>query len=481
MDAEKRHDLLHIFFFPFMAQGHTIPLIDTAKLFASRGLKVSIITTPVNAPLLSKSIERNRLLGHKIDLLVIQFPCVEAGLPEGCERLDLVTSHEMGIDFLAATTLLAQPLEELLKEYRPNCLISDLFFPWSTQVASKFGIPRIVFGGTCFFSSCAAHCMRLYQPHKRVSSDIDHFVIPNFPGEIKLTGNQLPDFVKQETRFSKFFREAKEAEFKSFGVIVNSFYELEPTYADYYRNALGLKAWHIGPISLWNTNIEDKARRGKESSMDENECLKWLDSKKPNSVVYICFGSLANFPASQFLEIAMALEDSGQQFIWIVRENKNNMLDNEEWLPEGFEERMKGKGLIIRGWAPQVLMLEHEAVGGFVTHCGWNSTLEAISAGVPMVTWPLSAEQFYNEKLVTQILRIGVAVGAQQWASTVGDSVKKEAIKKAVEHIMASEETEEMRCRAKKLAEMARKATEEGGSSHSDFNSLIEQLRCKGM
>ncbi|KAG8654265.1 hypothetical protein MANES_05G116300v8 [Manihot esculenta] len=459
MDVEKRHGLLHIFFFPFMAEGHSIPLIDTAKLFASRGLKVSIITTPVNAPLLSKSIERNRLLGHKIDVLVIQFPCVEAGLPEGCERLDLTTSPEMGLNFFMATTLLAHPLEDLLKEYRPNCLIADSFFPWSSQVASKFGIPRIVFAATCFFSLCAAQCLRLYQPYKRVSSDSDPFIIPNFPGEIKLTRNQLPDFVKEEIVFSNFYREVKEAELKSFGVLVNSFYELEPTYADYYRNVLGAKTWHIGPISLWNTNIEDKAKRGKESSMDKNKCLQWLDSKEPNSVVYICFGSLANFPASQLLEIAMALEDSGQQFIWAVRENKNN----EVWLPEGFEERMKGKGLIIRGWAPQVLILEHEAVGGFVTHCGWNSTLEAISAGVPMVTWPLYAEQFYNEKLVTQVLRIGVAVGVQQWARIVGDSVKKEAIKKAMTHLMASEETKEMRCRAKSLAEMASKATEEGG------------------
>ncbi|KAJ9159524.1 hypothetical protein P3X46_025030 [Hevea brasiliensis] len=142
---------------------------------------------------------------------------------------------------------------------------------------------------------------------------------------------------------------------------------------------------------------------------------------------------------------------------------------------------MEGKGLIIRGWAPQLSILEHEAVGGFVTCCGWNSTLEAICAGVPMVTWPVSAEQFYNEKLVTLVLRIGVAVGAQQWAIDVGDSVKKEAIKKAVTYLMASEEAEEMRCRVKKLGEMGRKAVEEGGSSHSDFNALIEELRSKGM
>ncbi|KAJ9175290.1 hypothetical protein P3X46_013860 [Hevea brasiliensis] len=246
--------------------------------------------------------------------------------------------------------------------------------------------------------------MRLYQPYKKVSSDTDPFIIPNFPGQIKLTRKQLPDFVKEETSFAEFYEQVKEAELKSFGVLVNSFYELEPTYAYHFRKVLGAKAWHIGPIFLCNSNIEDKAKRGKEASIDENQCLKWLNSKKHNSVVYVCFGSIAKFPASQLLEIAMALEDSGQQFIWVVRKNKNDVRDNE-------------------------------------------------------------------------VLGIGVAVGAQQWARVVDDSVKKEAIKKAVTHLMASEEAEEMRFRAKKLGEMARKAIEVNGSSHSDFNSLIEELR----
>ncbi|XP_042957819.1 UDP-glucose flavonoid 3-O-glucosyltransferase 7-like [Carya illinoinensis] len=114
------------------------------------------------------------------------------------------------------------------------------------------------------------------------------------------------------------------------------------------------------------------------------------------------------------MEIAMGLEASGQQFIWVVKKDKNEKED-EDWLPMGFEKRMEGKGLIIRGLAPQVLILDHEAVGGFVTHCGWNSTLEGVTAGLPMVTWPLFSEQFVNEKLVTEVLKIGVPVGAQQY------------------------------------------------------------------
>lgn len=223
--------------------------------------------------------------------------------------------------------------------------------------------------------------------------------------------------------------------------------------------------------------IGGKGKRGRSRGFgDEHEFLKWLDLKEANSVVYICFGSMSSFSDAQLMEIAMGLEASGKQFIWVVKKEKKEGVRGE-WLPEGFEKRMEGKGLIIRGWAPQVLILEHEAVGGFVTHSGWNSTLEAVCAGVPMVTWPVFAEQFYNEKLVTQILRIGVEVGAQKWERLAGDFVKKEALEKAVSRIMGGEEVEGMRARAKTLAEMASMAIEQGGSSYSDLDALIEEVR----
>lgn len=131
-----------------------------------------------------------------------------------------------------------------------------------------------------------------------------------------------------------------------------------------------------------------------------------------------------------------------------------------------------------------MLILEHQAIGAFVTHCGWNSILEGVSSGVPMITWPVSAEQFYNEKLVTDILRTGVAVGSKQWASFVDvkkeASVKREAIEKAVTLVMVGDAAEEMRSRARTLGEMAKRAVEESGSSFSDLTALIEELRSLG-
>ncbi|KAF3435444.1 hypothetical protein FNV43_RR22533 [Rhamnella rubrinervis] len=477
MDDETNS--VHVLFFPLMAQGHMLPTIDMVKLFAQRGVKTTIITTPINVPLFTKSIDKSQSSMLHISLKIVQFPAKEAGLPEGVENLDQLDSQDDQQKFFQAISMLEQPLDDLLRELRPDGLVADLFFPWATDIASKYGIPRLVFYGTSFFSMCAMDSVMQHQPYKNVSSDTEPFVLPGLPDKIELRRTQIPENIRleRESCVTRILRRAKDAEERSYGIVVNSFYELEPAYADHYRNIMGKKAWHIGPVSLCNKNAEEKAQRGKTASIDEHYCLNWLNSKKPNSIVYVCFGTTSSISASQLHEIAMGLEASGQEFIWVVRKKKGEEDESEEWVPEGFEKRMEGKGLIIRGWAPQVLILDHKSVGGFVTHCGWNSALEGISAGVPMVTWPISAEQFYNEKLITDVLRIGVAVGALKWVRVVGDYIKREQIEKAVKEIMIGEKAEEFRSRAMSIGEMARRAVEEGGSSYSDLSCLIELFK----
>ncbi|CAI0445878.1 unnamed protein product [Linum tenue] len=176
------------------------------------------------------------------------------------------------------------------------------------------------------------------------------------------------------------------------------------------------------------------------AAVDRHECLKWLDSKKPNSVIYLCFGSESEFTAAQNSELAAGLEGSGQGFVWVVKRRED--------LPDGFED-------------------------------GWNSVVEAIAAGVPMVTWPLAAEQFFNEKLVSKVLRVGVEVGARRWVRLVGDFVRKEAVEKAVREVMVGERAEEMRSMTGKLGGMARSALEEGGSSLRDLSWFIEEFISK--
>ncbi|XP_010691730.2 scopoletin glucosyltransferase [Beta vulgaris subsp. vulgaris] len=476
MGAEE----FHVVLFPFMAHGHMIPILDIARLFAARdNVKATIITTPLNVTNFTKDNESNMESSAPIvNIEVFRFPAQEVGLPEGFENLEKVMKPELLNKFFKAAGMLNEQLEQYLEKIRPNCLVADMFFPWATESAAKFNIPRLVFHGTSNFALCAQEIVRLYKPFKNVTSDKEPFVLPSLPHDIQMRRLQIPeDLWKYDgTEFEKRMDSLKDSEIKSYGVLVNSFYELEPDYAEFFKKELGRKTWNIGPVSLSNRSVKEKSQREKEPLIDQHECLKWLNSKKPDSVVYICFGSTASFIAPQLHEVALALEASGQEFIWIVKNDENGR--SKEWLPPGFEQRTEGKGLVIRGWVPQVLILEHEAIGAFVTHCGWNSTLEGISAGVPMVTWPIFAEQFYNEKLVNQILNTGVPVGAKKWSRTpsIEDIIKMEAIQKALTDIMVGTEAEERRTRAKKLKILAYKAVEEDGSSYSDLTALMNEL-----
>ncbi|KAL3843906.1 hypothetical protein ACJIZ3_001309 [Penstemon smallii] len=449
-------------------------MVDIARQFANHGMKSTIVTTPLNAKPFSKTIERDRANGNEINITLFEFPCREAGLPEGCESLSSTTTSEMSMNFFKALGLIQEPVQKILQEGQPDCIVAGAYFWWANDIAVKLNIPRLSFYGTGFFPLCIFHSLREHKPHQNVRSDSEEFIVPGLPDAIKTSRRQLPNQIKDGDNhpMAEMITKILNAEMSTYGQIVNSFYELEPTYAKHYKEVHGRKAWHIGPVSLFNKSYEDKTHRGREVTSSDHNCLSWLNSKKQNSVLFVCFGSMSFFTKAQLFEIAKGLEASGQQFIWAVRENAKDV-------PEEFERRMEGRGLIIKGWAPQVLILHHEAIGGFITHCGWNSLLEGVAAGVPMVTWPLSAEQFYNEKLVVEVLKTGIPVGAMEWTERTKDSepIKGENIENAVVRLMLGEESETIRSRARKLGDMAKRAVQKGGSSDTELNSLLEEIR----
>ncbi|KAL0309646.1 UNVERIFIED_CONTAM: UDP-glycosyltransferase 73C5 [Sesamum radiatum] len=484
--ASQSHQL-HFILFPLMAPGHMIPMIDIAKLLAQRGVVVSIITTPQNASRFGSTVARAVSAGLQIQLVEIRFPSVEAGLPEGCENLDSLPSLDMATNFFVALNLLQKEVEQVFDEMkpRPSCLISDMGLPWTTQTAEKFHVPRIVFHGTCCFSLLCSHNIMASQILDTLNSDSDYFEVPNLPDRIKLRKSQVTGSTNRKSALLKDVTDQiRAAEKTSYGVVVNSFRELETEYVKEYSKVKGEKVWCIGPVSLCNKDSLDLAERGNRAAVNEQNCLKWLDSHEPGSVVYASLGSLARLTVQQMTELALGLEESNRPFIWALGGDKSGAL--EGWISEkGFEERTKNRGLLIRGWAPQLLILSHQATGGFLTHCGWNSTVEGISAGVPMVTWPLFADQFCNEKLVVEVLRIGVSIGAEvpvKWGEEekVGVVVKKDDVKKALGLVMdEGEEGKERRRKARKLGEMANKAIEEGGSSHVNMTLLIDEILAK--
>jgi UDP:flavonoid glycosyltransferase YjiC (YdhE family) len=199
-------------------------------------------------------------------------------------------------------------------------------------------------------------------------------------------------------------------------------------------------------------------------------------------VVYVSFGTLAHFSPPELRELARGLDLSGKNFVWVISGDADT--EESEWMPDGFAELMArgDRGFIIRGWAPQMLILTHPAVGGFVTHCGWNSTLEAMGAGVPMVTWPRFADQFYNEKLVVELLKVGVGVGSIDYASKFETRrvIGGEVIAEAIGRVMGDgEDAEAIRDKAMELGEKARRAVAKGGSSYNDAGWLVDELMAR--
>lgn len=201
------------------------------------------------------------------------------------------------------------------------------------------------------------------------------------------------------------------------------------------------KNWAVGPFNPV-TAISEK--RG--------ACIDWLDKQGKNSVIFVSFGSTCSLSDAQFYELAQGLERSLQKFVWVVRDaDKGDVFEGgvrRPPLPEGFEERVEGRGLILREWAPQLEILSHSSVGGFVTHCGWNSCMESISMGVPIVAWPMHSDQPRNAFLMTKVLRIGIEIKGWDRREEV---VSSEIVEKGVRRLMASEEGDEVRKRAAEL------------------------------
>ncbi|KAG1366715.1 scopoletin glucosyltransferase-like [Cocos nucifera] len=452
-----------------------IPVLETARIAAERGVKATIVTTLANAHLVQPTVDRaNSSISPSqplMELRIIPFPASEFGLPEGCENLS-VLPVSLAANFFNAVNALRAPLDALFRDLRPlDALISDALLHWTTDLAANHGVPRIIFQTSGLFPVCAANDLHLHRPHESISSPSETFSIPGFPHPIKLTRAMLPEVFD----FPFILDLLREAELSSYGAIVNTFYALEPDYADHYNKLGPRKVFLVGPVNLAGAQpTTDK--KDDNPGLGRDATLRWLDGKEDHSVAYVSFGTTCRFSDEQLRELALGLEAGGHPFVWALR------AEGEAWMPEGYEKRVAGRGLVVREWVPQPEILAHRAVGGFVVHCGWSSMMEGICAGVAMATWPLHSEQFVNERFVVDVLRIGWPVweGFKSVADREKVVVPAAAVARAVARLMGGgDEMAAMRGRVRKLAEMGRRAVAEGGSSYEDMSRLIKELMAR--
>ncbi|KFK23127.1 hypothetical protein AALP_AAs61551U000100 [Arabis alpina] len=362
----------------------------------------------------------------------------------------------------------------------------DMFCISMIDLAKEFGVPcYMIFTSNATFLGIALHLQLMYDEKKYDVSDLDHSVtkleIPcltrSFPVKclpyLYSSKDWLPLYVAQARNFRKMK-----------GILVNSVPELEPHALKWFSGG-GCggggdgdlpRVYPVGPV----LHVEN------DDSQDEkqSEILRWLDEQPQNSVVFLCFGSMGGFNEEQTKEIAVALERSGHRFLWSLRRASPNIRTEppgdfknlEEVLPEGFLDRTSERGKII-GWAPQVAILAKPAIGGFVTHGGWNSVLESLWFGVPMATWPLYAEQKLNA--FTMVEEFGLAVEIRKYFNgdvMAGDMevVVAEDIERAIRRLM--EEESNVRNRVKEMAENCHLALTEDGSSKAALRKFIQDV-----
>lgn len=235
------------------------------------------------------------------------------------------------------------------------------------------------------------------------------------------------------------------------------------------------KSWALGPLSaLYEQEKWCPETRSKQY------CLDWLDKQPCNSVVFVSFGTTCSFSCEEIEELALGLERSEQRFVWVLRDaDRGDVFAEDEVrtseLPLGFEERVSGRGIVVREWAPQLKILEHCATGGFLSHCGWNSCLESLSTGVPIAAWPMHSDQPRNAVFVTKVLKVGVEV--RDWARR-DEVVAAATVEEGVRRLMASAEGEEMRRRVAELAASLKESMAEGGIGHLEMDSFVAHITC---
>ncbi|KAJ0971492.1 hypothetical protein J5N97_019451 [Dioscorea zingiberensis] len=450
--------------FPSPGMGHLVSMVELAKLFNTQSLSVTILivephyNTGSTAPFIAAVSSSNPSISfHHLP--------PPPSLPHNPSPHH--EAHAFDLIRLSNPSLL-----HFLRSSSPRALVLDFFCIYAIDVAKELNIPSYLFftSGACVLASFV-HFPALHFSSNKSFRELGSEPL-KIPGVPPLPASHMPlPMLDREDEAYKGFLYLSERIPDFDGIIINTFYALEPRPLDTLASRVGTPPIHcVGPLI-------NEARGG---SGRAEHCISWLDGQPKRSVVFLCFGSLGLFSAEQLKEIARGLESSGQRFLWVVRSPPSETPakymvapvepDLDVLLPEGFLERTKEKGMVVKSWAPQEKVLRHEAVGGFVTHCGWNSVLEAVCAGVPMVGWPLYAEQKLNIVFLVEEMKLAVEMKGYE-----DELVSAEEVGTRVRWLMESDGGKELRERTLKAKESAAAALGDGGSSRVAFTRLVAE------
>ncbi|KAH7856131.1 hypothetical protein Vadar_033036 [Vaccinium darrowii] len=425
--------------YPSQGISHLVPMVELGKLILTHNpsfsITILITSLPFDTGSASTYISRVSTTTPSI-----HFHHLPALSPPSTTSLANIADLVFELSRLYNPNL-RHALQTLISEKsRPKASIIDFFCNPSFEVFTSLDIPTYYFSPSS--ASSLSALLSLPTTHRIMIEKIkDPNTSIEFPGIPPIPIPDLPGpFCDHEgIAYKSFFSTAINMP-KSSGLVTNTCREFEPRAVRAISDGLCIpnlptpSVYCIGPIIA--NNGEDH----------EHKCLRWLDSQASQSVVFLCFGSMGLFKAEQLMEMAIGLEKSGH--------------------------RTRGRGLVVTNWAPQVAVLSHDSVGGFVTHCGWNSILEAVSAGVPMVGWPLYAEQRFNRVFLVEEMKVALALEESQ-----GGFVSANELDKRVRELMDSASGKGVRERVREMRDCAKAALCEGGSSRLALAELVESWK----
>ncbi|XP_028095933.1 beta-D-glucosyl crocetin beta-1,6-glucosyltransferase-like [Camellia sinensis] len=433
MACEQRK--IKVFMFPWLAHGHISPFLELAKTLSSRNFMVYLCSTAVNLSCIKRRLTEKD--ANSIQLVELHVPTLP-GLPPNCHTTKNLPPHLMPT-LKQAFDWSSHNFSKMLKTLKPDLLIYDTIQPWAPIIASEHDIPAVV-----FISTSATMTSYMFDRYNNPGTDFP------FP-EIHLNDYENDKFIhliqssenyyKEKNRFFETLKESSSI------ILIKSSREIEGKYIDHLSLLSEKKIVPVGPLV--------------QASVNDNEHLhitEWLNKKDRGSTVFVSFGSEYFLTNVEMEEMAHGLELSNVNFIWVVRFPAGQKTRVEEALPKGFLERVGGRGLVIQGWAPQVNILEHPNVGGFVSHCGWSSVMEGIKFGVPIISVPMHLDQPINARLLSEI-GVGVEIMRDENGKILREEVakviKQVVIEKSGEAVKKTERelSDEIRMREKEVVD----------------------------
>ncbi|XP_052141857.1 7-deoxyloganetin glucosyltransferase-like [Oryza glaberrima] len=470
----------HAVCLPFPAQGHVTPMMKLAKVLHCRGFHVTFVNTEYN----HRRLIRSRGAAAVAGVPGFRFATIPDGLPPSDAD---ATQDPASICYSTMTTCLPH-FTKLLVDLDGSraagippvtCVVADGVMSFAVDAAKELGVPCALFwtASSCGYMGYRHHrffldegLSPLKDEEQLTNGFLDTVARPARGMSKHMRYRDYPSFIWTTDRgdiLLNFLLHEVERADRADAVILNTFDELEQQALDAMRAILP-PVYTIGPLGSLADRVvaPDAPAAAIRPSLwkEDTACLAWLDGREPRSVVFVNYGSITTMSNDELVEFAWGLANCGHGFLWIVRPDL--VRGDAAVLPREFLEAVAGRGLLA-SWCEQEAVLRHGAVGAFLTHCGWNSTMESLSAGVPMLCWPFFAEQQTNARYSCAEWGVGMEVGG---------GVRREAVEATIREAMGGEKGKEMRRRAAEWKELGARATQPGGRSLVNLDNLIKEV-----